>query len=264
MRWTSTIFSFMEKRNTKNGSYTLEAAILLPAVVIGILSIGFTMRMISTAENIAFAATDEARLIAMTAYNLPLAPLFSDGLERRIMDENKVVAIADINNFYYLYPWAQKDGLISFRVDALIENGMPLEMIEGFPVEQRFRCRGFIGRTASGTPMTFEEMEKDADSTLVWLFPEGGERYHSKSCTFVSSYPIRMILNPDIKKHYDSCPKCDSATVGIGMQIYCFPEYGESYHVRDCPMVDKYIISMEKEQAESRGYTPCLKCGGVE
>ena len=174
MRWTSTIFSFMEKRNTKNGSYTLEAAILLPVFVIGILSIGFTMRMISTAENIAFAATDEARLIAMTAYNLPLAPLFSDGLERRIMDENKVVAIADINNFYYLYPWAQKDGLISFRVDALIENGMPLEMIEGFPVEQRFRCRGFIGRTVSGTPMTFEEMEKDADSTLVWLFPEGG------------------------------------------------------------------------------------------
>jgi hypothetical protein len=73
-----------------------------------------------------------------------------------------------------------------------------------------------------------------------------------------------MILNSEIMKRYEPCPKCDSAKASDGILVYCFQAYGEAYHLRNCPMVDKYIISMEKSQAESRGYTPCLKCGGVE
>jgi hypothetical protein len=242
----------------------LEAAILLPFFIIGIMTLGFTIRMISTAENITFAASDEARLISSTAYNMPVAPFFSGHLEERILRENKFVTSAEISKFLYLYPHYEHDGQITFRVDAWIENGLPLGMTSGSAIEQNFRSRGFIGRTAQTTPLPFEEMEKNEEALIVWLFPEGGERYHRKTCSFVSSYPIQMILNSEIKKRYTSCPKCGSAQRDPGMQVYCFPAYGESYHLRECPLVDKYIISMEKNQAEARGYTPCLKCGGVE
>ncbi len=145
-----------------------------------------------------------------------------------------------------------------------IDTGLPLGFIDGMDVSQQFRCRGFIGRTALGTPISFDEMEKNTSATMVWVFPEGGKRYHTKSCSIVASYPIQTVLNEEIRKRYKPCSKCGSDVAENGSLVCCYQAYGEAYHLLSCPTVDKYIISMEKDQAESRGYTPCLKCGGVE
>lgn len=254
----------MVKQNTKNGSYTLEAAILLPLFIVGILTLGFTIRMIATAENITFAATDEARLTAGSAYNIPFAPFFASNLQNRIIDENPDASLVDVGEFRYLYQSSDSDGLISFSLDYWIETGLPLGMINGIEGSQHFRCRGFIGRTEEGTAISFEEMEKNTAANMVWIFPEGGKRYHTKSCTFVSAYPIQTILNKEVRKRYEPCPKCGSAEAEDGTIVYCFQAYGEAYHLQSCPTIDKYVISIEKNQAEARGYTPCLKCGGIE
>jgi hypothetical protein len=264
MKAVLTILRFMVKQNTKKGSYTLEAAIFLPLFIVGILTLGFTIRMIATAENITFAATDEARLAAGYAYNIPMAPFFPSNLENRIIDENPDTSHVDVGEFRYLYQSREADGLISFRLNYWIGTGLPLGMIDGMDVSQQYRCRGFIGRTAEGTPISFDEMEQNSLAIMVWLFPEGGKKYHRRSCTFVSSYPIQIILNQEIRKRYEPCPKCGSADAEDGTLVCCFQAYGEAYHLQSCPTVDKYVISMEKNQAEARGYTPCLKCGGIE
>jgi hypothetical protein len=264
MKPISTILRFMAKQNTKKGSYTLEAAIFLPLFIVGILTLGFTIRMIATAENITFAATDEARLAAGYSYNIPVAPLFSSNLQNRIIDENPDTSLVDVGKFRYLYQNPEFDGLISFRVNYWVRAGLPLGMIEGMEVSQQYRCRGFIGRTAEGTAFSFDEMETNSSAMMVWLFPEGGERYHKKSCTFISSYPMQVILNQEIRRQYEPCAKCGSANSENGTFVCCFQAYGEAYHLQSCPTVDKYVISMERNQAEARGYTPCLKCGGIE
>jgi len=258
------ILRFVEKQNTRRGSYTLEAAIFLPLFIVGILTLGFTIRMISTAENITFTATDEARLAAGYAYNIPIAPLFSQNLENRIIEENSDTSLVEVRDLRYLYETMDFDGLISFRLKYWIDTGMPMGMIDGMEVSHQYLCRGFIGRTAKGTPISFDDMETNSSANIVWLFPKGGEKYHTKSCTFISSYPIQTILNHGIRNRYEPCPKCGSADSENGTQVYCFQAYGESYHLLSCPTVDKYVISMEKDQAEERGYTPCLKCGGIE
>jgi len=264
MKPISTILQSVVKQNTRKGSYTLEAAILLPLFVVGIMTLGFTIRMISTAENVTFSATDEARLAAGYAYNIPIAPLFPCNLENRIIDENKDTSSIEVRKFRYLYEYGEFDGLITFQLSYWIDTGMPLGMIDGIQASQQYRCRGFIGRSVKGSPFSFDEMETDSAASIVWVFPEGGEKYHTKSCSVVSSYPIQTILNQDIKKRFEPCQKCGSADADNGMQIFCFQSYGESYHLLSCPTVDKYVISMEKNQAEARGYTPCLKCGGIE
>lgn len=263
MKPKSTILRFVAKQNTKKGSYTLEAAIFLPLFIVGIMTLGFTIRMISTAENITFAATDEARLAAKYAYNIPIYPFFASKLENRMLEENPNISLVEVERFRYLYPDQDVDGLISFRLNYWISTGLPLGMIDGMVVSQQFLSRGFIGRTAEGAPISFDEMETDSMANMVWLFPEGGERYHTKTCSFISSYPVQTVLNHEIKERYTSCQKCGSAEAEYGLQVYCFLEYGESYHLDSCPTVDKYVISMEKDQAEARGYTPCLKCGGI-
>lgn len=260
----STILKLLGRQNTKRGSYTLEAAIFLPLFIVGVLTLGFSIRMIATAENMTFSATDEARIAAGLAYNLPYPPLFSKSLQNRIIDENQDAMSVEVAGFRYLYQSLEHDGLISFRLKYWIGTGLPLGMIDGLEVSQQYRCRGFIGRTVQGTPTSFEEMEKNTTATMVYLFPDGGERYHTKSCPFISSYPIQVVLNQKIRSSYDPCPKCGSADITNGSMVFCFQSYGEAYHLHTCPTVDKYVISMEKNQAEARGYTPCLKCGGVE
>lgn len=264
MKLNLTISQFMVKQNTKTGSYTLEAAIFLPIVIVGIMTLGFTIKMIATAENITFSSTDEARLVAGYAYNIPIAPLFTNGLRDRIQDENIDISDVEINKFRYLYHSQDSDGLISFRLDYWIETGLPLGFIDGMDVSQLFRFRGFIGRTTQGIPISFDEMEKNTSATMVWVFPEEGKRYHEKACSFVASYPIQTVLNEAIRKQYEPCSKCGSSATENGTLICCYQAYGEAYHLLSCPTVDKYIISMEIDQAESRGYTPCLKCGGVQ
>ncbi len=242
----------------------MEAAIFLPLFIVGILTLGFTIRMIAAAENITFTATDEARLVCGTAYNIPIAPMFAYKLQNRIHDENLDVSSIDVREFRYLYASRDKDGLISFRLDYWIGTGLPLGMIDGMEVSQNYRCRGFVGRTAQGSPIHFDEMEKSSPATMVWIFPNGGKKYHTKSCTYVASYPVQAVLNEEIRKQYKACPLCGSKDAPNGSMVCYFHAYGEAYHLQSCPTVDKYIISIEKNQAEERGYTPCLKCGGVE
>lgn len=264
MKQKSIILRFVAKQNTKKGSYTLEAAIFLPLFIVGILTLGFTIRMIATGENITFAVADEARLASKYAYNIPVAPLFTNHLETRIIDENAAASSVKVAGFQYLYHSEENDGLISFRLNYWLSTGLPLGMIDGIEMTQQYRCRGFIGRTADGTPISFDEMETDASASMVWVFPDGGKKYHSRSCSFVASYPAQMILNQELRNKYEPCEKCATGSIENGTQVYCFQEYGESYHRLSCPTIDKYVISMEKSQAEARGYTPCLKCGGIE
>jgi hypothetical protein len=264
MKQKSIILRCVGKRNIRSGSYTLEAAIFLPLFIVGILTLGFTIRMISTSENITVTATDEARQAATFAYNIPLAPLFPYKLRTRLLEENPATDAVQVNGFRYLYQSLENDGLISFRLNYWVGTGLPMGFIDGKDMAQQFRCRGFICRTEQGTPISFDEMETNSGTDLVWVFPEEGERYHKKDCPFISSYPVRVILNQEIRDKYMPCEKCDSNRAEIGTQVYCFQKYGQSYHLYSCPTVDKYVISMEKEQAEERGYTPCLKCGGSQ
>ncbi|OPZ82855.1 MAG: hypothetical protein BWY74_04564 [Firmicutes bacterium ADurb.Bin419] len=73
----------------------------------------------------------------------------------------------------------------------------------------------------------------------------------------------QMIKNNNVTGSYSPCRLCHPENIRNGNLVYCFMTSGYAYHKGDCKMVDKYVISMEKYQAEERGYTPCLKCGGV-
>jgi len=243
---------------------TLEAAILLPLFIVGILTLGFSIKIIFADENIGFAASDEARVLGEEAYNIPIAPFFKNNLEKRILKENKHAAAVKVKYFSYLYSQDGVDGLISFQVTCWMESGLPLGMKRGMELKENIKCRGFIGRTAASQPFTFDEMEKNDQSNIVWIFPDGGERYHQNDCTYISSYPLQMVLNESLRSQYKPCDVCHPESMKDGSLVYCFVHYGEVYHMESCPTIDKYVISMEKTQAEDRGYTPCFKCGGTE
>jgi len=222
MRRKSTILQFMAKQLTRKGSYTLEAAIFLPIFIVGILTVTFTIRMVATSENITFAATDEVRVAAASAYNMPVSPFFEQHLEKRLIEENDDASDIDVSEFRYLHQGEDIDGLISFRADYWIGTGLPLGMVDGMTFSQKHLCRGFIGRSIEGTPISFDEMETDGQGSLVWLFPMDGTKYHGRSCSFIASYPVQVVLNAAIRNNYTPCRKCGSKDAEMGSQVYCF------------------------------------------
>ena len=247
----------MMNTEKRRGSYTVEAALFLPVFIIAVLTIGFLMKVIGGAECGMHAAADEARLAAANAYVLNASFGLSGRIEGRIKEEAPYVTDVDVKDLRYL----STDGEIAFRMKYVLDVPFPLDIYDGFVIDDRLKTRAWIGRSGDD-PLGFDAMEESEESETVYVFPAWGEKYHTKDCTYVKADPVQMTLTGDIRRRYHTCPRCGSSELGDGALVYVFPSYGEAYHRPGCDSVKKFTVAMEKEQAERRGYGPCSKCGG--
>ncbi len=247
---------------TEDGSYTVEAAIVLPLFILGVLTIAFLIRVTGIEGSVMQIAADETGRLALDSYAVRSGALFEPVLESRIYEECGDISGTDVRNFRYLTERGGKDGLISYSLVSEVALPFPFPLTRGTTITTDVLARAWIGKESSGTPMPFEEMETDGGSCTVWVFPQRGERYHKESCLFVTNEPREVVLTDDVRRHYTPCTICDSMDLPAGSLVYCYPAYGEVYHRSSCSQVDRYVVPMDLEDAESRGYTPCSKCGG--
>ncbi|MBQ3964775.1 MAG: pilus assembly protein [Firmicutes bacterium] len=245
-----------------HGGYTIEAAIVLPLFVLAVMTIAFVIRVIGIEGSVMQIAADEAGRLAIDSYSVRSGILFEPALKARIYEECEDAVRCDTKGYQYLTVRGDKDGIIlcTLKTEARLPVPFPLAKPPSF--QTTVMARAWIGKRSAGTPMPFEEMEEESDSVTVWVFPARGERYHKESCLFVSNEPREFVLTDRLRRNYAPCPICDSAELSNGSLVYCYPAYGESYHRGSCSQVDRYVVPMELEDAQSRGYTPCSKCGG--
>lgn len=248
--------------NTKKGYFTLEAAIFLPFFLIGILTLGYFIKIYSTAENITFSMIDETGHLAARACKNSTALIFPQRIKHRLEQENNSLEQVQITDFRYLYTDALKDGLITAGCKYRIELALPVKLTDGVQMESRIKCRGFIGKKQECDPMPFSDMEKNGDSKIVWIFPMWGEKFHKETCRFVKVYPVQKVLTPALKSKYKPCRLCRPETLPTGSYVYCFSQAGSVYHQNTCSMVEKYTVEIEKDDAVKKGYQPCKTCGG--
>ncbi|MEG0156391.1 MAG: hypothetical protein RR661_01920, partial [Anaerovoracaceae bacterium] len=119
-------------RKGNEGYYTLEAAIFLPIFIVAVLTIGFFMKLIGAEEKIMHSGTDEARYLAVEAYEIKTSLGFSGTLERRILKENEELDQVQVSNLQFLYAKGGIDGLISFDVEGEMEIPLPIGLYQGF------------------------------------------------------------------------------------------------------------------------------------
>lgn len=250
-------------KNSKKGFLTVEAAIFLPIFIIGVLTFAYLIKFLSIQERVFHIFSDEARVLCSESlYNPLAAPMFELTLKDRAYEENgDDITEVDINNFFYRYRENGISEMISMDLNYDVKMKLAIPFCQKLPVSESLLFRAFVGMEGNKNPMVFEEMEKEAASSLVWIFPRSGGKYHNDSCIYIKSEPRQMIMTFLIRRNYDPCSLCDSKEISDGCLSYCF-KTGESYHTGKCPIVEKYIIPIEKEEAEERGYLPCSKCGG--
>ena len=255
-------FPYDKKLLSKKGSFTIEAAIFLPIFLIAVLTVSYLVKLIAIQENVFHSLSDEIRNVAAEAEVLPYPLFFEQDVLKRIEEENQgEIKNLRVSSFFYRIDQGNYSEQIKVNLKYDIGVRLPKAVINLIPVSDTIICRAFVGADNSKKPMSIEDIEGDKNSCLVWIFPKSGTKYHKESCTYVSSYPKEMPLNESLRRKFDPCKLCGAKNLSNGSLVYCF-QYGDVYHQGSCSTVDKYVISIEKDEAESRGYTPCSKCGG--
>lgn len=251
------------KQNIKNNGFVIvEAAIVMPIFIIGIITIAYLMKYIIIQENILYNICEESQKIARNAYYLKSNPFYPKKMEELLVLENPKVEYFNTDKYSYLYSNNNIEGLIKYEVSYWINIKAPIQLYKGLPGKETVLFRGLVGRKYNVKKTTFEEMEKEIISEIVYIFPDSGEKYHKFSCPYISVFPTQSILTEAIKRSYRPCNLCKSAKVENGKLIYYFPKTGEAFHKGQCSSVEKYTVKIEKELAIKKGYTSCKTCGG--
>lgn len=253
-------------RHTKEGNLAVEASIILPILIIGILTIGYLIKINSTNDNVMSICIDEARQLNIQSYTIAgkaEAIGFPKKLEKRLQEENTDSESFDISNFKYLYTSKGIKNLISFEVRYKIGSNFPLNFSEEIVGREKILTRAFVGSNQYSQSKGFEKMEEEEESELVWIFPMWGKKYHKEECTYIRTSAAKVMLNSNIRKKYKPCKLCKSQMLKNGEYVYCFFYSGNSYHTGFCSTVEKYVIKIEKSEAQRKGYESCIKCGAV-
>lgn len=245
----------------KRGYYTVEAAIVVPIVIIAVFTIATFGRVYGIYEKVVFAGVDSARAAMINSYVLGNDVTLYQRLRSHLKNES-IVENYRIHSFRSGYDAKKYNNLISFRIKYGINIKSPLIDIGKNAREEDFVCRKFIGKLDEQNEFTFDRMEIDEEGKIVYLFPLDGEKYHSENCSYVVPAFFERILDRSLETEYDPCSQCDAKSLLQGSTVYVFAAYGDFYHKKDCMTVRKNVIKATLSTAIDRGYTPCSKCGG--
>jgi hypothetical protein len=247
----------------------VETAIFLPLFVVGILTLGYLIKMTAIGENVFHSVADETRLLAAEASVPVLSPTYKKDLTERIGEENgddlrdiEVSPILYRVPYYGVYSGKVYTDLIGVSVSYKVNLKLPAIFMDSVGASNTVLCRAFVGRDNAAESMPFSEMEREGDGDTVWVFPRAGERYHGSNCSYIKNEPKETMLNASVRSRYNPCELCKPGKVSDGNLVYCFPGTGQAYHLGSCFLVERYVISMAEDDAKKEGYTVCAKCGG--
>jgi len=238
----------------------VEASIFVPLFVIAILTFGYLIKVSVATENVMHVMADEARRLSMYSYNINVAPFFSGTLRARILEENKDISDTYVETFEYRFEHSGKEDLIAVRMNSEIKIKLPILFHDKVDISDTLLFRAFTGREFIPEYIDYEKFEEEIDERIVWVFPTAGTRYHEEWCGYINVAARQGSLNADIIKNYKPCTLCGARELTHGSVIYYFSGSGEVYHKGSCFIVDRYVISMDEQDAIGKGYAPCSRC----
>ncbi|MGN1382185.1 MAG: hypothetical protein ACI4W2_05135 [Eubacterium sp.] len=251
-------WNVFRKLKEKKGGYIAEAAIIVPVFILAVIALIGIIPVISMAENLVFAASDELRREMVLSGLHPSASRMPVLLEARVRSENRELQHLYITGYQYRFSHGTIDDLIEVRI--LAKGGVhdPLRNFDHIRFPALVTGRAFTGRVRQGNARgSFMD-----DGRLVWIFPEDGVRYHKESCQHVRACCRLMPLSDAIRKNYHPCPNCKASSASSGTPVYVFESAGEAYHYGSCRSVTRWCSQVSLKEARKLGYTACQTCGG--
>lgn len=241
----------------ERGSYLIEAAVILPILLISLLILIALMRQYEIGWRVSNVIKDEVGIAAGRCYVLPMDLGIRSRVEKRIK-ENKAVHLKK-QNIRYRCEVGMFDNLIACELAYYISFRLPIDHM-GDEKRERAVGRGFIGDKKDKSPFSFEKMEKDDERHIVCIFKIDGERYHKENCHIVEPKCKEVLFDRNIEKDYARCDICIKKDVSYGEKVFIFSSYGRVYHMNNCRAVYKNFEKISRQKAEDRGYSSCKIC----
>lgn len=203
-----------QKVFNRRGSYIIEAAICLPVLILSITALILIIRIMGICENICFSTAEDIVKMDLEAYKYRDSVSLCKKTENRIKEENPVAF--RVTRFKYLYSSSGMTDLIAFegRADFNVVNAVGINGKINF--EEKLLTRGFTGTLNIGESLDETEFNDDKPTYEVVIFPKYGNRYHRKTCKYVTEiykneYKQEMEKEEATKKRYSPCRICGGA-----------------------------------------------------
>ena len=238
----------------------MEAAVVLPVVILAVLTLGFVLRADSIWEGCMHRVYDECAYSQAEAGN-GISRITSAG---RIYKSNNDKAGISFTMTGCVFDYSDEEHTNLNRMTArlFVNLKLPLELGRNHKYTETVKYRDFVGLKYERDSLGAEGLETDASSRPVWIFPQSGTKYHIESCTHVKVAVHPCILTESVRNKYDACEMCGSADIVRGSIVYCFDGEDTCYHRGSCRSINRHTIVIDKSEAEKKGYEPCSKCGG--
>ncbi len=250
------------KGSCRRGYYTLEAAMLLPLVLMMILALGYFTRSEGAWENAFHCAIDESIRSAAMACDGVSAETAGLRIERRIRNDVTGLANADVRGFICGFRDVTADDLSAYSLEAASDLSLPAGFGRTLEHRTRVKYRNFTGRNYGGEPLGTDGLQNGLPEDPVWIFPQSGEKYHTQTCTYVRATVHSEILNARIRSEYAPCSTCHSEELPAGSIVYCFEGDRTAYHRSSCRTILRHTTVIDRTEAIEKGYQPCSRCGG--
>ncbi|MBQ9016066.1 MAG: hypothetical protein IJ109_08085 [Firmicutes bacterium] len=249
-------------KHSTRGYYTIEAAMLLPLVLLMILALGYYTKAQGTWENAFHCAADESCVASAMSWDGVSGYTAGMRIRRRLAKAGDGLSGFELRNALYDYSDGTADHLTSFELEASSDLRLPAGFSRTFRFSSRIKYRGFVGQVYRGEPLGTEGLENGLPEDPVWIFPQSGKRYHTSSCTYVKAAVHSEVLTSRIRYGYGTCSTCHSETIPSGSIVYCFEGEDTAYHRSSCRTIQRHTAVIDRTEAIEKGYTPCSKCGG--
>ena len=203
-------------RNNKEGSYIVEASVILPIFIICVCAIILIIRIIAICENITFATSKELINASFGYFN----NINKSSLCKRFEAEAKDASSIKINQLRYLYSDGEIEDLISVDATAKFKVNNVIGINSAISFREKIMCRAFSGSYRDGTPLGEDVFTSYGQAKTVYIFPKYGIRYHNKTCRYIKnkneerSYIIGIDKEDAKRRGYTPCMVCQGAAYG--------------------------------------------------
>ena len=158
-------------RNTKRGSYIVEAALSMPVLILCITAIALIINIIAICENIGFSSAEQMHKICSSAYIAETGE-FSHGIavQKAVASDNPKLRSFTVTGFRYRYTKQGVDDLIGLQTKSSFTVANPIGINGNIIFTQRILARAFTGKLENAEPLAAGEFQKNRS----WFFRDMG------------------------------------------------------------------------------------------
>lgn len=259
-----------EKRHCIRGSMTVEAAVILPLVLLFFLHLGSCMEMLRLHGRLAFALWQTGR--ELTVYgaamegtgegsgipDLAVSYLYVDSRVKQILGrdylDSSPLTYGSQGLNYLASEYLEDEDAVNIIITYQVNPKITMFHFPYFRMVSRYYGRAWTGYAVG---------EETGRTVYVYVTDEG-EVWHCRAdCSYLklSIYEaapetVWMLRNRDGER-YRACSRCEDWPV---CNLVYLTEEGNRYHtVRGCPALLRSIRAIEWR--ENIPYRPCSRCG---